>query len=163
MSCILKFRSLKISLETLERSFHRGEKRQICRKASWDIWNSPLWNNCKFLKGTREHAPPPPLGGPPYLLLKYFSNLKGEKQRFVNHLYVPFTVRFWWKEFHNWAALFENDSVLGHVSFHHLRYFCEGRLVGFPGAQKLWYFFVNSALTYKEWEPSVPLQARLSQ
>ena len=42
MSCILKFRSLKISLETLERSFHRGEKRQICREASWDIWNSPL-------------------------------------------------------------------------------------------------------------------------
>ena len=42
MSCILKFRSLKISLETLERSFHREEKRQICREASWDIWNSPL-------------------------------------------------------------------------------------------------------------------------
>ena len=45
MSCILKFRSLKISLETLERSFHRGEKRQICREASRDIWNSPLY--CK--------------------------------------------------------------------------------------------------------------------
>ena len=42
MSCILKFRSLKISLETLERSFHSGEKTQICREASWDIWNSPL-------------------------------------------------------------------------------------------------------------------------
>ena len=42
MSCILKFRSLKISLETLERSFHRGEKTEISREASWDIWNSPL-------------------------------------------------------------------------------------------------------------------------
>ena len=45
MSCILKFRSLKISLETLERSFHRGEKTKICREASWDIWHSPLWRN----------------------------------------------------------------------------------------------------------------------
>ena len=45
MSCILKFRSLKISLETLERSFLRGEKTEICREASWDIWNSrpPIW------------------------------------------------------------------------------------------------------------------------
>ena len=43
MSCILKFRSLKISLETLERSFHRGEKTEICREASWDIWNSPFF------------------------------------------------------------------------------------------------------------------------
>ena len=42
MSCILKFRSLKISLETLERSFHRGEKTEISREASWDIWNSPF-------------------------------------------------------------------------------------------------------------------------
>ena len=32
MSCILKFRSLKISLETFERSFHRGEKREIGRE-----------------------------------------------------------------------------------------------------------------------------------
>ena len=45
MSCILKFRSLKISLKTLERSFHRGEKTKICREASWDIWNSPLWSD----------------------------------------------------------------------------------------------------------------------
>ena len=37
MSCILKFRSLKISLETIERSFRRGEKTEICREASWDI------------------------------------------------------------------------------------------------------------------------------
>ena len=29
MSCILKFMSLKISLETIERSFHRGEKTEI--------------------------------------------------------------------------------------------------------------------------------------
>ena len=43
MSCILKFRSLKISLETLERSFHRAEKTETSREASWDIWNSPLW------------------------------------------------------------------------------------------------------------------------
>ena len=43
MSCILKFRSLKISLETLERSFHREEKTEISREASWDIWNSPFW------------------------------------------------------------------------------------------------------------------------
>ena len=43
MSCILKFRSLKISLETLERSFHHGEKTEISREASWDIWNSPLF------------------------------------------------------------------------------------------------------------------------
>ena len=43
MSCILKFRSLKVSLETLERSFHHGEKTEIWREASWDIWNSPLW------------------------------------------------------------------------------------------------------------------------
>ena len=42
MSCILKFRSLKISLETLERSFHRVEKTEISREASWDIWNSTL-------------------------------------------------------------------------------------------------------------------------
>ena len=41
MSSILKF-SLKISLETLERSFHRWEKTEIIREASWDIWNSPL-------------------------------------------------------------------------------------------------------------------------
>ena len=33
---------LKVSLETLERSFHRGEKTEIWREASWDIWNSPL-------------------------------------------------------------------------------------------------------------------------
>ena len=45
MSCILKFRSLKISLETLERSFHRGEKIEISREASWDIWNSPLYES----------------------------------------------------------------------------------------------------------------------
>ena len=44
MSCILKFRSLKISLETLERSFHREEKTETSREASWDIWNSPLCN-----------------------------------------------------------------------------------------------------------------------
>ena len=43
MSCILKFCSLKISLETLERSLHRGEKTEISREASWDIWHSPLW------------------------------------------------------------------------------------------------------------------------
>ena len=43
MCCILKFRSLKISLETLERSLHRGEKTEISRGASWDIWNSPLY------------------------------------------------------------------------------------------------------------------------
>ena len=36
------FLSLKISLETLESSFHRGEKTEISREASWDIWNSPL-------------------------------------------------------------------------------------------------------------------------
>ena len=44
MSCILKYRSLKISLETLERSFHREEKTETSREASWDIWNSPLCN-----------------------------------------------------------------------------------------------------------------------
>ena len=43
MCCFLKFRSLKISLETLERSFHREEKTEISREASWDIWNSPLY------------------------------------------------------------------------------------------------------------------------
>ena len=48
MSCILKFRSLKISLETLERSFHRGEKTEICREASWDIRNSPLSGNSSY-------------------------------------------------------------------------------------------------------------------
>ena len=37
MSCILKFRSLKISLETLERSFDRQEKTEISGEASWDI------------------------------------------------------------------------------------------------------------------------------
>ena len=37
MSCILKFWSLKISLETLERSFHRGEKTEISCEASWDV------------------------------------------------------------------------------------------------------------------------------
>jgi len=42
MSWILKFWSLKISLETLERSLHHGEKTEISRKASWDIWNSPF-------------------------------------------------------------------------------------------------------------------------
>ena len=42
MGCILKFRSLKISLETFERSFQRGEKTEISREASSDIWNSPL-------------------------------------------------------------------------------------------------------------------------
>ena len=46
MSCILKFRSLKISLETLERSFHRGEKTEISREVSWDIWNSPFVLDC---------------------------------------------------------------------------------------------------------------------
>ena len=40
MSCILKFWSLKISLETLQRSFHRGEKKEIYREASPDISNS---------------------------------------------------------------------------------------------------------------------------
>ena len=53
MSCILKFRSLKISLKTLERSFHRGEKTEICREASWDIWNSftlskQIFEKCVF-------------------------------------------------------------------------------------------------------------------
>ena len=43
MSSILKFCSLKISLETLERSLHRGEKTEISREASWDIWHSSLW------------------------------------------------------------------------------------------------------------------------
>ena len=38
MSCILKFRSLKISLETLERSFHRREKTEISREASWGMY-----------------------------------------------------------------------------------------------------------------------------
>ena len=42
MSCIWKFRSLKISLEPLERSFHGGGKTEIRREASWDIWNSPF-------------------------------------------------------------------------------------------------------------------------
>ena len=42
MSCILKFRSFKISLETLERSFHCREKTEISREASWVICNSPL-------------------------------------------------------------------------------------------------------------------------
>ena len=37
MSCILKFSSLKISLETLERSFNREEKTEISGEASWDI------------------------------------------------------------------------------------------------------------------------------
>ena len=49
MSCILKFRSLKISLETLERSFHRGEKTEISREASWNIWNSPLSSALYYL------------------------------------------------------------------------------------------------------------------
>ena len=42
MGCILKFRSLKISLETFERSLRRGEKTEISREASSDIWNSLL-------------------------------------------------------------------------------------------------------------------------
>ena len=33
MSYILKYRSLEISLETLERSFHRGKKTEISREA----------------------------------------------------------------------------------------------------------------------------------
>ena len=37
MSCILIFRSLKISLETLERSFDREERTEISGEASWDI------------------------------------------------------------------------------------------------------------------------------
>ena len=37
MSCILKFKSLKISFETLKRSLRRGEKTEISRAASWDI------------------------------------------------------------------------------------------------------------------------------
>ena len=41
MSCILKFRSLKISLKTSERSFHRREKTEISREASWDIYEIP--------------------------------------------------------------------------------------------------------------------------
>ena len=49
MSCILKFRALKISLETLERSFHRGEKTEINREASWDIWNSPFGLSVWFI------------------------------------------------------------------------------------------------------------------
>ena len=42
MSSILKFSSLKISLETFEHFFSREEKIEISREASWDIWNSPL-------------------------------------------------------------------------------------------------------------------------
>ena len=37
MSCILKYRSMEISLETLKRSLNRGEKTEISREASWDI------------------------------------------------------------------------------------------------------------------------------
>ena len=53
MSCILKFRSLKISLETPERSFHRGLKTEISREASWDIWNSPSCSPSS-LRGRRK-------------------------------------------------------------------------------------------------------------
>ena len=49
MSCILKFRSLEISLEILERSFRRGEKTEISREASWDI------------PGAHQMQPPSPL------------------------------------------------------------------------------------------------------
>ena len=49
MSCILKFRSLEISLEILERSFRRGEKTEISREASWDI------------PGANQMHPPSPL------------------------------------------------------------------------------------------------------
>ena len=45
MSSILKFSSLKISLETLERSFSREEKIEISREASWDIEIPPLGGN----------------------------------------------------------------------------------------------------------------------
>ena len=45
MSSILKFSSLKISLETLERSFNREEKIEISREASWDIEIPPLGGN----------------------------------------------------------------------------------------------------------------------
>ena len=41
MSCILKFRSLKISLETLERSFHRREKRQNLPRIYHGIYEIP--------------------------------------------------------------------------------------------------------------------------
>ena len=47
MSCILKFRSLKISLETFERSFQGGEKTEISREASWDMKFPPLVNKLK--------------------------------------------------------------------------------------------------------------------
>ena len=41
MSFILKFSSLKISLETLESFVSREEKIETSREASWDIRNSP--------------------------------------------------------------------------------------------------------------------------
>ena len=37
MSSILKFSSLKISLETFQRFFSREEQIEISRDASWDI------------------------------------------------------------------------------------------------------------------------------
>ena len=37
MSSIVKFSSLKISFETLERFFSREEKIEISREVSWDI------------------------------------------------------------------------------------------------------------------------------
>ena len=46
-----KFRSLKISLEPLQRSFHREEKTEISRQASWDVWNSPLCPELKIDDG----------------------------------------------------------------------------------------------------------------
>ena len=50
MSCILKFRSLKISLETLERSFHRGEKKLAAKHHG--IYEIPLFGylilKCSF-------------------------------------------------------------------------------------------------------------------
>ena len=60
---ILKFSSLKISLETLELFFSREEKIEISREASWDIWNSLLITdqksqdfNGKLINGYVDHS-----------------------------------------------------------------------------------------------------------
>ena len=86
MSCILKFRSLKISLEPLERSFHREEKTEICRQASWDIWNSPFgpgFRRERNARGARETlaflaCPKLPFPSPPNACHAGYRRSKGK-------------------------------------------------------------------------------------
>ena len=53
MSCILKFMSLKIPLETLERSFHRGEKTEIYSEAFPPLGKALCSSNSRIPKYSR--------------------------------------------------------------------------------------------------------------